>query len=81
LPKAKRITAIEKVIQARAVQIQPAFVLFCRVPAQPSSRGGAVISVAVIEEVALVIVILGGKPERVELGHWAGGAEEFTEGA
>jgi hypothetical protein len=42
---------------------------------------GAVLPIAVVEEVRLVILILGGEPEGIDLGHGAGGAEEFPEGA
>ena len=35
----------------------------------------------VIKQLALIILVFGREPERVGLGHGAGGAEEFPEGA
>jgi len=55
--------------------------LFDRIPAHPSSRAGAVIPIAVVKQIRLVIVELGGEPERIGLRQQAGGAEEFPEGA
>ena len=40
-----------------------------------------VIAIAVVKQIALVILILGREAEGIELGHRTGGAEDFTEGA
>jgi hypothetical protein len=33
------------------------------------------------DNVRLIILVFGGEPEGIGLGHGAGGSEEFTEGA
>jgi hypothetical protein len=50
-------------------------------PAQPSSRGGVQVAPSIINQVRLIILVFGGEPEGVGLGHRTGGAEEFPEGA
>ena len=45
------------------------------------ARAGVVIPIPVIKQVRLIILVFGGEPEGIGLGHGAGGAEDFTEGA
>ncbi len=52
-----------------------------RIPADPSSCDGTVMPIPVVKEIRLVILTLGGESERIGLGHGAGGAEDFPEGA
>jgi hypothetical protein len=40
-----------------------------------------VIPISVIEKIRFIILIFGGEPEEIGLGHGAGGAEDFPEGA
>jgi len=47
----------------------------------PPAHTRIVISIPVIEQVRLAILVFGGEPEGIGLGHGAGGTEEFPEGA
>ena len=55
--------------------------IFNSVPAQPPPCAGVVIPIPVIEQFGLIILVFGGEPERIGLGHWSGSADDFPEGA
>ena len=64
----------------KSIEIEaPVFIKWVLAAPPPCAR--VVISIPVINQVRLIILIFGGEPERICLGHGAGGAEEFPEGA
>ena len=65
------------VIVYKSVKVESSSFLY-RIPAQPPSRAGVVIAVAVINRVRLIILVFSGEPEGVELGHGACGADGFS---
>ena len=75
------VKAIDWIVSKCTIEIRATLVLLRRVSGWPSSGGGVVISVAVVIKARLPIVELGGEHEGVDLGHWAGGADDFAEGA
>ena len=75
----KQIDQPKRVVADKGIQIVSTGFAYS-IPAQPSSDRRIVISVTVVQEIGFVVLILRGKPERVELGHWPGGTEKFSEG-
>ena len=64
----------------KPIEAKPRALLY-RVPADPPSGARVVIPIPVIKQVRLIVLVLGREPEGVGLGHGAGGAEDFPEGA
>ena len=71
---------VDSVVGHKALQFKATFFVGW-ITRWPASGGGVVISEAVVIKSRLPIAELGGEQERVDLGHRAGGADEFAEGA
>src|ERR1043165_6523292 len=72
--KAERVCSCDGFIVRKTVQV-PATPFRDWVATEPPSHGGIVAPVTVVEQVGLVVLILGREPQRIGLGHEAAGAD------